>query len=73
MIRIAGVVAAISAGAMSAGAMSAGAMQAADADEIRHTTFPGSLVGSWAQSADLCPKDDNQFRDYPVQLYRSGR
>jgi hypothetical protein len=53
MIRIAGVVAAIS-----AGAMSAGAMQAADADEIRHTTFPGSLVGSWAQSADLCPKDD---------------
>jgi hypothetical protein len=53
MIRIAGVVAAIS-----AGAMSAGAMQAADADEIRHTTFPGSLIGSWAQSADLCTKDN---------------
>jgi hypothetical protein len=48
MIRIAGVVAAIS----------AGAIQAADADEIRHTTFPGSLIGSWAQSADLCAKDD---------------
>ena len=48
MIRIAGVVAAIS----------AGAIQAADADEIRHTTFAGSLIGSWAQSADLCAKDD---------------
>ena len=48
MIRIAGVIAAIS----------AGAIQAADADEIRHTTFPGSLVGSWAQSAGLCAKDD---------------
>jgi hypothetical protein len=48
MIRIAGVVAAIS----------AGAIQVADADEIRHTTFPGPLIGSWAQSADLCVKDD---------------
>jgi hypothetical protein len=48
MIRIAGVVAAIS----------AGAIQVADADEIRHTTFPAPLIGSWAQSVDLCAKDD---------------
>jgi hypothetical protein len=48
MIRIAGVVAVIS----------AAAMQVADADEIRHTAFPAALVGSWAQSADLCAKDD---------------
>jgi hypothetical protein len=48
MIRIAGVVAAIF----------AAAIPAADADEIRHTAFPAALVGSWAQSADLCAKDD---------------
>jgi hypothetical protein len=47
MMRIAGVVAAISAG-----------LQVAAADEIRHTTFPSSLTGSWAQSADLCTKND---------------
>lgn len=53
MMRIAGVVAAIS-----AGASFAGFMPAADADEIRHTTFTGSLIGNWAQSADLCAKND---------------
>jgi hypothetical protein len=48
MMRIAGVVAAIS----------AGAIQVAAADEIRHTTFPALLLGGWAQSADLCAKGD---------------
>jgi hypothetical protein len=30
----------------------------AAADEIRHPTFPGGLVGSWAQSSDNCAKGD---------------
>ncbi|HUC50919.1 MAG TPA: hypothetical protein VMA30_16185 [Xanthobacteraceae bacterium] len=34
------------------------AVDPAAADEIRHTTFPGPLVGSWAQSADNCAKGD---------------
>ena len=28
------------------------------ADEIRHTTLPAALVGSWAQSSDNCAKGD---------------
>jgi len=30
------------------------ASQCAGADEVRHTTFPGVLVGTWAPSAELC-------------------
>src|ERR1700688_4822167 len=30
----------------------------ADADEIRHTTFPSVLVGRWAPSAELCAAKD---------------
>jgi hypothetical protein len=30
----------------------------ADADEVRHTTFPNVLVGTWASSADLCAAKD---------------
>jgi hypothetical protein len=44
-----------------AGLISVVSVLAADpaaADEIRHTTFPGSLVGTWAQSADNCAKSD---------------
>jgi len=32
--------------------------QVAGADEIRHTTFAVPMLGTWAQSADLCTKDD---------------
>jgi hypothetical protein len=32
--------------------------QRAGADEIRHTTFPGVLVGRWAPSAELCAAKD---------------
>jgi hypothetical protein len=32
--------------------------QRADADEIRHTTFPSALVGRWAPSAELCRVND---------------
>lgn len=44
-----------------AGLISVVSVLAADpavADEIRHTTFPGSLIGTWAKSADNCAKDD---------------
>jgi hypothetical protein len=34
------------------------ASQRAVADEIRHTTFPGVLVGRWAPSAELCAAKD---------------
>src|SRR5580704_1841949 len=30
----------------------------ADADEVRHTTFPSVLVGTWAPSAELCAAKD---------------
>ena len=32
--------------------------QRAGADEIRHTTFPSVLVGTWALSAELCAAKD---------------
>ncbi len=34
------------------------AVDPAAADEIRHTTFPGPLIGTWAQKADNCAKKD---------------
>ena len=34
------------------------ASQRANADEIRHTTFPSVLVGRWAPSAELCAAKD---------------
>jgi hypothetical protein len=58
MIRIAGVVTAISTGAIFTGVMAVASMQPAAADEIRHNTLPASLVGAWAQSADNCAKGD---------------
>jgi len=39
-------------------AVSALPSQRADADEIRHTTFPSVLVGRWAPSAELCAAKD---------------
>jgi hypothetical protein len=32
--------------------------QRAGADEVRHTTFPSTLVGRWAPSAELCAAKD---------------
>ena len=32
--------------------------QRAGADEVRHTTFPGVLVGRWAPSAEMCAAKD---------------
>ena len=32
--------------------------QRAGADEVRHTTFPSVLVGTWAPSAELCAAKD---------------
>jgi hypothetical protein len=29
------------------------------ADEVRHSTFPGTLVGTWVESADKCAAQDN--------------
>jgi hypothetical protein len=44
-----------------AGLLSAVSVLAADpaaADEVRRATFVGPMLGTWAQSADLCAKDD---------------
>lgn len=35
---------------------SGAAVGSAAADEIRHTAFMGTLIGTWAQSADQCDK-----------------
>jgi hypothetical protein len=32
--------------------------QRAGADEVRHTTFPSVLLGTWAPSAELCAAKD---------------
>jgi hypothetical protein len=48
MMRIAGLLSAVS----------VFAMDTATADEIRRTVFAGTLVGTWAQSADFCAKAD---------------
>jgi hypothetical protein len=32
--------------------------QAASGDEVRHTSFAGTLLGTWAQSAALCDGKD---------------
>jgi hypothetical protein len=39
-------------------AVSALLAQRAGADEVRHTAFPGVLVGTWASSAELCAAKD---------------
>jgi hypothetical protein len=39
-------------------ALSALPPQRAGADEVRHTTFPSVLVGTWAPSAELCAAKD---------------
>jgi len=39
-------------------AVSALLAQRAGADEVRHTTFPSVLVGTWAPSAELCAAKD---------------
>jgi hypothetical protein len=39
-------------------AISALPPQRADADEVRHTTFPSVLIGTWAPSAELCAAKD---------------
>ena len=39
-------------------AVSALLAQRAGADEVRHTTFPTVLIGTWAPSAELCAAKD---------------
>ena len=39
-------------------ALSALPPQHAGADEVRHTTFPSVLVGTWAPNAELCAAKD---------------
>jgi hypothetical protein len=39
-------------------AISALPAQRAEADEVRHTTFPSALVGRFALSAELCAAND---------------
>ena len=38
--------------------VSASALTSAVADEIRHTTFPSAILGTWAESADQCAAKD---------------
>jgi hypothetical protein len=39
-------------------AISTMALQVAMADEVHRNMFMGTLIGTWAQSADLCAKGD---------------
>jgi formate dehydrogenase maturation protein FdhE len=38
--------------------ISAALLQTVSADEIRHTTFPNALLGTWAETAQQCAAKD---------------
>ena len=54
MMRIAAFVSGMSAMALQAAMVP----QAAMADEVHRNMFTGTLIGTWAQNADLCAKED---------------
>jgi len=46
--------------------------QAVHADEIRHTTFPNGMLGTWAETAEQCvAKDKTNIVIQPAK-YRDG-
>ena len=50
-------------------AISAMALQAAIADEVHRNMFAGTLIGTWAQNADLCAKDDKSNFSIAASTY----
>jgi hypothetical protein len=47
-------------------------VQVAHADQIRHTTFPNVMLGTWAETAEKCvAKDKNNIVIQPSK-YRDG-
>jgi hypothetical protein len=50
-------------------AISAVVLQAAMADEVHRNMFMGTLIGTWAQSADLCAKDDKSNFSIAASTY----
>ena len=50
-------------------AISAVALQAALADEVHRSTFAGTLIGTWAQNADLCARDDKSNFSIAASTY----
>lgn len=50
-------------------AISAMALQAAVADEVHRNMFTATLIGTWAQNADLCAKDDKSNFSIAASTY----
>jgi hypothetical protein len=49
-------------------------VQVADADEIRHATFPNVMLGTWAETAEQCAaKDKTNIVDPVRQISRRRR
>ena len=47
-------------------------VQAAHADEIRHTTFPNVMLGTWAETAEQCAAKDKTNIVIQPAKYRDG-
>jgi hypothetical protein len=47
-------------------------MQVAHADEIRHTTFPNGMLGTWAETAEQCDAKDKTNIVISPAKYRDG-
>ena len=47
-------------------------VQAAHADEIRHTTFPNVMLGTWAETAEQCTAKDKTNIVIQSAKYRDG-
>ena len=46
--------------------------QVAHADEIRHATFPNSMLGTWAETAEQCAAKDKTNIVIEPAKYRDG-
>ena len=47
-------------------------IQVAHADEIRHTTFPNIMLGTWAETAEQCTAKDKTNLVIAPAKYRDG-
>ncbi len=46
--------------------------QGAAADEIRHTTFPSAMIGTWAESGEQCAAKDKSNIRIEAAKYSDG-
>jgi hypothetical protein len=53
-------------------ALSASLISAAAADEVRQTSFPSAMIGTWAEQADQCGKDDKSNVVIAANKYGDG-